>query len=612
MKLIFFDCFQGEYIKYRVNMVDIIKDRTIETPASYAKNFLEVKRLAHQLKSINIAFLSSYTSEVLNPYIAVELSRYGYFTKNYFAPFNQFEQEILNQESNLYGKNPDVVIIHNMMEDMYPDMVSNFSKYSNSKLDIIACQVINRYKAILETLRGNIKASIIIVNFSMLNSDEESSIYSTIKQRKVQYIHKINQELLLLCNGISDCYTINYISVVLKLGLKEWIDRKLYLMARIPFSGQGQMEFGKVLAKTVYSIDNHPCKCLVLDLDNTLWGGVIGEDGIGGIEISENYPGNVFKDFQRAILNLRNQGVLLAIASKNNFDDAIKVFRKHPDCLIKESDFVAMEINWNDKATNIQKIAAELNIGLDSVVFFDDNPTERQWVSDKLPSVKVIDTPDSPMMYTQALHECNYFNFFSTTVEDKGRNEMIHQSQKRENLGANSKDLDDFLMSLDMTVSIKLSNQDALERVSQLTNKTNQFNLTTKRYSTTEINNFIELGHLVLHLSVEDCFGSYGISGVAIIKQQDKFSWKIDTFLLSCRIIGKKIESVFLSEIINFVKDKGASVLLGQYIDSKKNSLTVDFYKNHNFLLLDNDSNTWKYDLRLKPKIIDFIKIKRT
>ena len=299
-------------------MIDFFKDKTIKTPADYAKTLSEVRLVRDRLIPINIAFLSSYTSEVLNPYISVELAKEGYFPNNYFAPFNQFEQEILNKDGGLYSPLPDVVIIHNMIEDIYPDLISNFAKYSKTELDSIAHQIIERHKIILELLRDRTNADILIVNFSIISIDEVDSIYSYIKQQKNQYIQEINKELLLLCNKISSCYSIDYMNMVCKVGAQEWVDRKLYFMARIPFSGRGQIEFGKILAETICSVKNQPHKCLVLDLDNTLWGGVIGEEGMSGIQISEYYPGNVFKHFQRTILGLRNQGVLLAISSKNN------------------------------------------------------------------------------------------------------------------------------------------------------------------------------------------------------------------------------------------------------------------------------------------------------
>lgn len=591
-------------------MEESVKNMQNETPVNYAKRYIKVKNNADELNPIRIAFLTSYTSEVLNPYISVELSKHKYFAENYFAPFNQFEQEIFNLESKLYSENPDVIFFHNMIEDMYPDMVSNFSKFNDSELKLITKKLLDRYKGNLEELRKNSKAPIIVSNFTLFNSSEDSPLLTLTTQKKNEFIRQTNYELSLISSEISDCFILDYMEIVSKVGIVNWIDRKLYLMARIPFSVEAQIEFGKKISNAIYIIKNQSCKCLVLDLDNTLWGGVIGEDGINGIDIGETYPGNVFKDFQRNILNLKNQGIMLAIASKNNYEDAMKALNHHPDCILRASDFASIEISWDDKATSIQKIAKKLNIGMESIVFFDDNPTERQWVSTKLPIVKVIDVPENPMLFSNVLNNCNYFSFLKITSEDIRRTEMIHQNQKREELSSNMKSLESFLISLELRVSIGFATKDNVERISQLTNKTNQFNLTTKRYTVTDINNFIDYGDLVLYISVEDCFGSYGISGAAIIRKENINSWAIDTFLLSCRIIGKKIESAFLFEIVNVLKKRGATKLVGYYYPTKKNILTKSFYKNHSFLQADNTKNIWNYDLNKSQSSIDFIRIK--
>jgi len=243
--------------------------------------------------------------------------------------------------------------------------------------------------------------------------------------------------------------------------------------------------------------------------------------------------------------------------------------------------------------------------------FFDDNPTERKWVSSKLPQVKVIDVPEDAMLYSRALFDSNCFDFFSITDEDKRRTEMIQQNQKRTELSENSKDMDSFLKSLNIVITVGHSDDASIDRIAQLTNKTNQFNLTTKRYSTAELNEFINAGDIILYISVEDCFGEYGISGVAIIKKKDEYEWIVDTFLLSCRIIGKKIENAFLNEIIAILKKKKANKLFGQYIESKKNHLTKDFYKDHDFNLVEKEDGIWEFDLQKKPKKINFIKTKR-
>jgi len=575
------------------------------TPADYAK---ALKKDIHtdQLNKINIAYLSTYTSEILDPYIKVELKEYGFFATTYFAPFNQFESEVLNIDSGLYQSNPDVIIVHNMVEDTYPDIVTRFSKYSEEALIEVTDAIIHRHKSTLNFLRNNTNATLVIVNFSAIDYQSENLTGLPATQMQMKYIQGLNDNMSKLCSDISSCYILDYSSILSKIGLTNWIDQKLYLMARIPFSGSGQIAFGKAIARMIAATQRVPHKCLVLDLDNTLWGGVIGEDGIANIQLGDNYPGNVFKRFQRLILGLRDQGIFLAIASKNNVGDVLEVFEDHSDCLVKKQDFSVMEIGWNDKATSIKNISKKLNIGLDSIIFFDDSPVERGWVKDQLPEVFVVDVPKNPMEYGDCLYNTACFDLITITQEDRHRVRMVHQEKQRDVLQEKSKTVDDFLTNLQMKMYVGFTNQISIARVSQLTNKTNQFNLTTRRYTVAEIDHMIKNNSLVLHIRVSDCFGDNGISGVAIINSCGLNNWSIDTFLLSCRILSREIETAFLSQIIKILKSKNGAVLYGEYIKTKKNDLVKNFYQDHGFVLSTN--NLWKYDLKIEPKKNNFIK----
>ena len=394
--------------------LDKLLKNIINTPSDYAKISREIEK-RNSFNRINISYLASYTSEVLKPYIVVELAKKGYKGSLYFAPFNQFEQEIHNSDSGLYLSNPDVVILHNRIEDNHQDLVSRFAKYSESDLNSLADNIIQRHKLMIETLRSKSDTKIIVMNFGNLQMTEDFFTSSSIIQSQWVYIQKLNNRLLELCNKIPSCYVVNYQQIFNGIGLNNCIDPKLFYMARIPFNSNAQISFGKIISRTIAATYCSPAKCIVLDLDNTLWGGVIGEDGISGIQISDEYPGNVFKDFQRALLGLRDQGVLLSIASKNNLDDVLEVFERHTDCLLKKNDFSSMQINWEDKASSIKKISKELNIGLDSIVFFDDNPVERDWVRKQLPNVKVIDVPKNSMDYLKALNESTFFGITITS-----------------------------------------------------------------------------------------------------------------------------------------------------------------------------------------------------
>lgn len=579
----------------------------IKTPSDYSRVSREIEK-DDLLDKINISYLSSYTSEILNPFIIVELAKKGYKGSIYYAPFNQFEQEIHNEDSGLYLSDPSVVLIHSRIEDTHPDLIKRFAKYSDSELTNLSDEIIQRHKLMLEDLRRKSDAKIIVINFGSSQMIEEYFDSSPVVQSQQIYFQKLNNSLLDLCNKIISCYVIDYHKFFTGLGLDNCSDPKLFYMARIPFNSSSQITFGKIIARMIYVIFRVPAKCIVLDLDNTLWGGVVGEDGISGIQLSDEYPGNIFKAFQRAILGLRDQGVILSIASKNNIDDVLEVFEKHTDCLLKKSDFSSMQIHWENKASSIEKISKELNIGLDSIVFFDDNPAERDWVRAQLPDVKVVEVPKNPINYLKALHESKFFDSLIMTNEDRVRADIYQQEQQRKSDLFNSVSVDDFLRELKMKIKIGFSDDITITRIEQLLNKTNQFNLTTKRYSSSDIIKIISDGGKVLWLSSADRYGDNGIVGVAILIEIKHKIWIIDSMLLSCRVIGRKIETAFLAEIVEILKSESAYELYGQYLPTKKNHIVSDFYKKHSFKLTDKKNNFWKLNLNesdiIKPIFI--------
>ncbi len=583
----------------------------INTPSDYARASREIEKSV-SLKNINICFLSSYTSEVLNPYIIVELAKNGYKGSLYYAPFNQFEQEIYNPDSGLYLFDPDIVLIHSRIEDSHQNLMMRFAKYSDDELQEISEDIINRHKKMLDGLRNKSDAKIIVINFGNAQMTEDCFTSSPVIQSQRTYIQNLNRSLLELSNKLTSCYVIDYQQLFDHIGLNNCIDPKLFYMARIPFNSSAQIEFGKIISRTIFAIYSSPAKCIVLDLDNTLWGGVIGEDGISGIQLSDEYPGNVFKTFQRAILGLRDQGVLLAIASKNNINDVFDVFEKHTDCLLKKSDFSSIQIHWENKASSIEKISQELNISLDSIVFFDDSPFERDWVRKQLPSVKVIEVPKNPMNYLKALNESKFFDRLIVTNEDRIRADIYQQEQQRKSALNNSVSIDDFLRDLKLVVKIGNSDDVTITRIEQLLSKTNQFNLTTKRHSSADLIKIIRDGGKVLWLSCADRYGDNGIVGVAILVETKHRTWLIDSMLLSCRVIGRKIETVLLAEIVEILRGENAEELYGHYIPTKKNQIVSNFYKQHNFQSTDKKNNFWRLNLKessiIKPNYIEIVR----
>ena len=333
-------------------------------------------------------------------------------------------------------------------------------------------------------------------------------------------------------------------------------------------------------------------KCLVLDLDNTLWGGVLGEEGIDGIQIGGDYPGKAFLYFQEALLQLSQRGVILTICSKNNEQDVLDAWEKNPYLVLKKEHFATYRINWNDKATNIQEMAKELNLGLDSFVFVDDNPTERELIKQLLPMVEVPAFPAQPYelpTFFQTL-VADYFQVYAITDEDQKKTLQYKANASRAQEQRNFGDFTDFLKSLDIQMTIEQANDFNIQRIAQMTQKTNQFNLTTKRYTDADIRQFLQAGWQIWCLSVADKFGDNGITGCIMVHDAE-----IDSLLLSCRILGKGIEHAFLKTVLSQLRSEGVGEVKAAYGPTIKNKQVADFYDKNGFTVDSEEADGAKH-----------------
>jgi FkbH-like protein len=332
----------------------------------------------------------------------------------------------------------------------------------------------------------------------------------------------------------------------------------------------------------VGAVRGRATKCLVLDLDNTLWGGVLGEEGSGGIVIGPERPGREFLDFQRQLLELQRQGILLAVCSKNNEHEVLEVFRDHPDQLIREEHLVAHRINWQDKATNLRELAAELNIGLEHMMFLDDSPHEREWVRSQIPEIEVPELPADPTSYADWLGSLSSLVVLDQTDEDGARTQQYQEQRARTRVEGTASSHDDFLRQLDLRVEIAPMDEATLPRVVQLLAKTNQFNLTTRRHDAITLRRNVEAGAWrVYTMRVTDRFGDFGLTGVAVVAPAE--SWHIDSFLLSCRVIGKSVETALLAAIAADAWESGARRLTAEFVPTERNAPARHFLKSHGF-----------------------------
>jgi len=348
-------------------------------------------------------------------------------------------------------------------------------------------------------------------------------------------------------------------------------------------------------------------RCIVLDLDNTLWGGVVGEDGFDGIQLGSNPQGNAYVEFQKHLLALNQRGILLAINSKNNLEDALKVIDDHPNMILRRNNFSCLKINWNDKVSNMKEISQELNFGLDNFVFFDDDPVNREFMKSSLPQVHTVNLSKDPSQYSIILQNLKEFDTLKITKEDSERNQMYLEQQNRKELQNNIVDLDDFLKQLELKVSLKLANEFTIPRISQLTMKTNQFNLTTKRYQEEDIEKLAkDKDFFVGCAQVVDKFGDNGITSVYIINKQNKKEWIIDTFLLSCRVMGREIEKAILAHIISDAKNNDVDKIYANYIPTQKNKPIENFLSNCGF---KHENDSWVIIPKDDFKLPDCIKL---
>lgn len=403
--------------------------------------------------------------------------------------------------------------------------------------------------------------------------------WTNIDNNLQQAIFNFNSHLYKLASQDSSIKVIDIQDFCNKYKISEIFDWRFYYMTETTISPRLGKEFYKWFLKKEKAILQKRKKCLVLDLDNTMWGGVLGEDGIEGIKLGDTYPGNVFLDFQRCVIEASKNGVILAVCSKNNEIDVLEAWKKHPFMQISKDVVSSYRINWNDKATNIAEISEELNIGLDSFVFIDDNPIERERVKQFLPEVTVPDFPKNTfglIPFFDEIYE-NNFQAYSLTDEDKTKTNQYAENFKRKKHQQNFENIEGYYKSLEMKLKVHENNRILVSRLSQMTQKTNQFNLTTKRYSEEDIKRFMDDG-FVLSLDVKDKFGNNGITVLAIIKKQDKETAAIDSFLLSCRILGRDIEMAFMAYIHNYLFEKGFKEIKADYIPSSKNKkLTSQF-----------------------------------
>jgi FkbH-like protein len=541
-------------------------------------------------RPLRIAVLGSATLSLLTPVLKTLCFRDGIQAECYDGLFGAYRQEILDPGSGFYAFNPDITFIVPTWHDL------SLASLGSSDPSATIENVVNEHVKLWEMIASRTRSHVVQHTFDVSPVESAGLLASRHAAGRRHVIRTINVRLSGAALPFVSILDTEHVMTI--VGHANWSDPALWQRARQHPSAKALPALVEEQMAHVRAVAGLTRKVVVCDLDNTLWGGVIGEDGLTGLKIGDSSPeGEAHLELQRYLKELRSRGVLLAVASKNNPDDARLPFLEHPDMLLRLEDFAAFEANWDDKVTNLRRVAATLSLGTDSLVFIDDNPLERGWVRSQMPEVAVVEFGASPAHYVRDLDAGRYFDVLTVSEEDRQRAEMYRTEQQRDALRAHAGSLDEFLAGLDMRSTFSPVNEQNLARVTQLVNKTNQFNLTTRRYTEAQVAAIAASGGWTGVFDLSDRFGQHGIVGLMFCVPRDAKTWEIDTWLMSCRVLGRTLERFMLDRAIEAARAAGVSRLIGVYRKTAKNGLVADLFDRLGFGLDREDADERRYEL---------------
>jgi FkbH-like protein len=534
-------------------------------------------------KRLKTHIVRSVTVEPILPTITVEAALSNYVLDLHVGGYGSWVDELMNPQSPLANFHPDAVFIILDLEDIagsLPDLCAGRQEQVQQEIDHCVANI----GQLLKTFRAANSARIVfqgcvVPDLTSLGDIGDANLPFSLPSA----VQQLNQKLAALCRTISDCIFFDADRLAARHGRARWRDNRMFLATRLAVSADAFGTYSRGLVRSLSALYRAPRKVLCTDLDNTLWGGILGEDGPEGIATGSAFPGNCYLEYQKYLKQLSSRGILLAIVSKNNEADVREAFQlRAADLALTLDNFVALKISWDEKSKAIGELAEELSLGLDSFVFVDDNPVECEAVRQQLPDVAVISAPvEEPWKLVEILSQQSFFDAAVVTDDDLNRvNEYKAQAQRAQ-LESTASNRDEFLASLDIVCTFQSALQAPLSRSVQLLAKTNQFNVTTRRRSAAEIEDFAANGQAWV-IRVRDRFGDAGVVGLALARNQGD-TCLIDSFLLSCRVIGRGIETTLLAFIAENAKRAGATRILGEFIPTKKNAPGASFYADHGF-----------------------------
>lgn len=587
--------------------------RRLQYLASHALNENQLNRLAGALAKSRAAGLSlaplqpfrlgvigNATSHFLKPALEAVAARYGFALECIEADYGQYMQEALSADSVINRARVDAVLVAIDHRGLPLQPAPGNGEAARQSVDAALAQL----AMVRDGLRRHGNALCIVQTLARPAESLFGNCDAMVPGSLRNLIDMFNRGLTESLPGTQDML-LDAAHLADTVGLAEWHDHTLWNMAKLPFSSTFIPLYADHVCRLIAALRGKSRRCLILDLDNTLWSGVIGDDGVEGIVIGQgDATGEAHLDVQRAALALRGRGVVLAVSSKNTDETARMPFRRHPEMLMREEHIAVFQANWNDKARNIRAIADELSLGLDAMVLLDDNPVERALVRRLLPQVAVPELPDDPALYARTLLAAGYFESLGISTEDMQRAAFYQNNARRVALRGQAGDVDAYLASLDMVMTVGRFDVTGRTRIAQLIAKSNQFNLTTRRYSEAEVAKIErDEDSLPLQIRLADRFGDNGMISVVICRRRDA-DWHIDTWLMSCRVLGRRVEQAVLAILCAEAAERGIHRLIGSYLPSGRNDLVKDHYENLGFSLLERKeggATVWTFDVDALP-----------
>ncbi|HEX7868612.1 MAG TPA: HAD-IIIC family phosphatase, partial [Chryseobacterium sp.] len=542
------------------------------------------------LKKIKVALLGDTATQFLNLALKGTAVKEGFKLNFFEADFGQISRQILDTTSEYYEFDADYTIVFESSQKL----LSQYYKSYNDQLSF-AQNKVNYVEELYNTIQSRTKSKVIYCNFPGIDNQIFGNFSTKVEPSFGFQQNKLNYLLSELALKNNNLFLADLASIQNKLGRNFMFSPNIYINTEMVLSLDVLPIVSHHILSIISSIEGKFKKCLILDLDNTTWGGIIGDDGLEKIQIGNLGIGKAFSEFQHWVKALQRRGIIIAVCSKNDEDKAKEPFEKHPDMVLKMEDIAVFVANWDNKADNIRKIQSILNIGFDSMVFLDDNPFERNIVRENLPDVCVPELPEDPAEYLEYLYGLNLFETASVSENDAERTKQYQIEAKRAIALDSFTDVNDFLKSMKMVSDVQKFNKFSTPRVSQLTQRSNQFNLRTVRFTEQEIEDLIiSENHHTLSFTLEDKYGDNGLICVIILEKQNSETLFINTWLMSCRVLKRGMEDFTLNTIVETARNNGFKYIVGEYLSTAKNEMVKNHYENLGFA---KQNNQWILDV---------------